>query len=120
MLWSNIRFICRHYFHSSRSIFLYLLLGMAALLLLPVLSVYLPRVVVQAVMEGWKFERLALWVGVLAAAIALLNILSTISGMGYREKTGRGRLKLGLYLNEVVMTCDYSLTEDPAWQTKIE
>ena len=63
MLFRNIRYVCKLYFRSTRSIFVYLLISMAALLLTPVLSVYLPKVVVQAVTEGWAFERLVLWVG---------------------------------------------------------
>ncbi len=120
MLLRNIRFICRHYFRSARSIFLYLLLGVAAMLLMPVLGVYLPRVVVQAVTEGWDFSRLVLYVSILAAGIALLNVLSTFSGMKYSERVSHGRMEMMLTLEEVMMSCKYSLTEDPAWQTKIE
>nr|WP_289766938.1 ABC transporter ATP-binding protein [uncultured Acetatifactor sp.] len=119
MLFQNIRYVCRLYFRSTRSIFAYLLISMAALLLAPLLSVYLPRVVVQAVTEGWAFPRLALWVGALALGIALLNVLSTVSGMKYGEKAGIGRLEIGLALEDVMMACPYALTEDPAWQTKM-
>ena len=119
MLFQNIRYVCRLYFRSTRSIFAYLLISMAALLLAPLLSVYLPRVVVQAVTEGWAFPRLALWVGALALGIAVLNVLSTVSGMKYGEKAGIGRLEIGLALEDVMMACPYALTEDPAWQTKM-
>lgn len=118
-MFQNIRYVCRLYFRSTRSIFAYLLISMAALLLAPLLSVYLPRVVVQAVTEGWAFPRLALWVGALALGIALLNVLSTVSGMKYGEKAGIGRLEIGLALEDVMMACPYALTEDPAWQTKM-
>ena len=120
MLLRNIRFICRHYFRSTRSIYAYLLMSMAALLLVPLLSVYMPRVVVQAVTEGWEFSRLVLYVGVLAAGIVLLNVLSTLSNMKYDEKASRGRMEMIVTLEEVMMRCRYQLTEDPVWQTKIE
>jgi len=120
MLLRNIRFICRHYFHSARSIFLYLLMSVAAMLLIPVLGVYLPRVVVQAVTEGWEFARLTLCVGILASGIVLLNVLSTVSSMKYSEKVSHGRMEMMLVLEEVMMSCKYQLTEDPVWQTKIE
>ena len=119
-MFSSIRFICRHYFRSARSIFSYLLMGVCAMLLAPLLGVYLPRVVVQAVMEGWEFTRLALYVGVLIAGIALMDILSTVSSMKYNEKASHGRLEMIAMLEEVMMTCKYPLTEDPAWQIKIE
>ena len=120
MLLRNIRFICRHYFRSTRSIFVYLLMSVAAMLLIPLLSVYLPRVVVQAVTENWEFTRLALYVGALAAGIALLNVFSTLSSMKYGEKAGHGRMEMMLILDEVMMSCKYHLVEDPAWQIKIE
>ena len=120
MLWSNIRFVCRHYFRSSRSIFWYLLVGTAAMLITPVLSVYLPRVVVQGVTEGWEFERLVLGIGILAAGIALLHVVSTLSGMKYDEKASIGRMKLGLFMEEMMMDCKYQYTEDPQWQARIE
>lgn len=120
MLFRNIRYVCKLYFRSTRSIFVYLLISMAALLLTPVLSVYLPKVVVQAVTEGWAFERLVLWVGALVVSIALLNIVSTFSNLKYDEKASMGRLEIGLMLQNVMMDCPYVLTEDPVWQTKIE
>lgn len=120
MLLRNIRFICRHYFRSTRSIFGYLLMSVAVLLLIPLLSVYLPRVVVQAVMENWEFARLALYVVALTAGIALLNVFSTISNMKYSEKASHGRMEMILILDEVMMSSKYHLVEDPAWQTKIE
>lgn len=120
MLLRNIRFICRHYFRSTRSIFVYLLMSVAAMLLIPLLSVYLPRVVVQAVTENWEFTRLELYVGALAAGIALLNVFSTLSSMKYGEKAGHGRMEMMLILDEVMMSCKYHLVEDPAWQIKIE
>lgn len=120
MLWRNIRFVCRYYFRSARSIFGYLLIGMAALLLTPLLGVYLPRIVVQGVTEGWEFWRLALWVGFLSAGIALLNVVSTVSGMKYTAKASAGRMKMMLLLEEMAMTCKYPLTEDPGWQARIE
>lgn len=120
MLWSNIRFVCRHYFRSSRSIFFYLLLGTVSLLITPVLSVYLPRVVVQGVTEGWEFGHLVLAVGILAVGIALLHVVSTLSGMKYEEKAGIGRMKMMLLLEEMMMTCKYPHIEDPQWQARIE
>ena len=120
MLFRNIRYVCKLYFRSVRSIFAYLLISMAALLLIPVLSVYLPKVVVQAVTEGWRFEMLVFWVGALALGIALLNAISTLSSMKYDEKACMGRLEIGLLLEDVMMNCPYALTEDPVWQTKIE
>lgn len=120
MLWSNIRFVCRHYFRSARSIFGYLIIGMAALLIVPVLSVYLPRVVVQAVTEGWDFGRLFLWAAFLSMGIALLQVISTVSGMKYTEKASTGRMKMMILLEEMAMTCKYPLTEDPEWQARIE
>ena len=120
MLLRNIRFICRHYFRSTRSIFVYLLISVAAMLLTPLLSVYLPRVVVQAVTENWEFTRLALYVDTLTAGIALLNVFSTISGMKYSEKASHGRMEMMLILDDVMMDSKYHLVEDPAWQTKIE
>lgn len=118
MFWKNIRFVCRHYFRSSKSLFGYLLLGMTASLLAPVLSVYLPRVVVQAVTEGWRFPVLVLWVAALAGGIGLLNSLIVVSNAGYAEKAAVGRMKLGLQLDEMMMRCRYSLTEDPVWKRK--
>ena len=120
MLWSNIRFICRHYFRSSRSIFGFLLVGTSALLIAPVLGVYLPKIVVQAVTEEWEFGRLAGWVGLLSLGIALLHVVSTVGGMKYTEKASIGRMKMGVLLEEMLMTCEYSLTEDPTWQVKID
>lgn len=120
MLLSNIRFLCRHFFRSARSIFVYLLMGMAAMLLTPLLSVYLPRVVVQAVTEGWEFSRLALYVGALSGGIALLNVISTYSGLLYSERASVGRLEMGLMLENVMMSCKYALTEDPVWQMKMD
>lgn len=120
MLWSNIRFICRHYFRSSRSIFVYLLLGTGAMLVTPVFGVYLPRVVVQGVTEGWEFQVLAMQVGLLSLGIALLHAVTGISGMKYTEKASIGRLKLGILLEKMMMTCKYSLTEDPQWQSRVE
>lgn len=120
MLLRNIRFICRHYFRSTRSIFIYLLLSVAAMLLIPLSGVYLPRVVVQAVTEDWEFNRLALYVVALTAGIALLNVLSTISSMKYSEKASHGRMEMMLTLDEVMMSSKYHLVEDPAWQIKIE
>lgn len=119
MFLSNIRFICRQYFRSARSIFVYFFLSMAAMLAAPVLSVYLPRVVMQAVTEGWGFARLAAWVGALALGIALMNVVITVSGLRFTLKAAVGRLEMGLLLEEMNMTCRYDLTEDPAWQTKI-
>lgn len=120
MLLRSIRFICRHYFRSTRSIFGYLLMSVTVLLLIPLLSVYLPRVVVQAVTENWEFTRLALYVAALTAGIALLNVFSTISSMKYTEKTSHGRMEMMLILDEVMMSSKYHLVEDPAWQMKIE
>lgn len=118
MFWKNIRFVCRHYFRSSRSLFGYMLLGMTASLLVPVFSVYLPRVVVQAVTEGWEFKILVFRVAVLAAGIAVLNSLIVVGNAGYAEKAATGRIKLGLRLDEMMMRCRYSLTEDPVWKQK--
>ena len=117
---SGIRFICGHYFRSARSIFIYLLVGVCAMLLAPLLGVYLPRVVVQAVLEGWEFTRLALYVGILAAGIAMMNLVNTVSSMKYNEKSSHGRFEMIVMLEEVMMTCKYALTEDPAWQIKID
>ena len=99
MFWKNIRFVCRHYFRSSRSLFGYMLLGMTASLLVPVFSVYLPRVVVQAVTEGWEFKALVFRVALLAAGIAVLNSLIVVGNAGYAEKAAAGRIKLGLRLD---------------------
>lgn len=120
MLWKNIRFVCRHYFRGTRSIFGYLLIGMAALLITPVLSVYLPRIVVQAVTEGWEFKRLAVWAAFLSAGIALMHVVSTVSEMQYTLKASVGRMKMGMLLEETVMTCKYPLTEDPVWVAEFE
>lgn len=119
MLWNHIRFICRHYFKNARAIFVYLFINMAALLLIPLISVYLPRIVVQGVTEGWQVSRLIFWVGGLTAAISLLNVCNTVCTRRYREKTTIGRLELGMQWQEMLMTCQYTLTEDPRWQMKI-
>ena len=68
--------------------------GRWASLAAPILSVYLPRTVVQAVTEGWEFSHLALGVGVLALGIMLLNILSMLSGIKYSQKAFNGRMKV--------------------------
>ena len=120
MLWSNICFVCGYYFRKSRSIFGYLLIGTVASLAAPILSVYLPRTVVQAVTEGWEFSHLALGVGVLALGIMLLNILSMLSGIKYSQKAFNGRMKMVQQLEEVMVSCKYPLTEDPTWQNKID
>ena len=113
MLWSNICFVCGYYFRKSRSIFGYLLIGTVASLAAPILSVYLPRTVVQAVTEGWEFSHLAL-------GIMLLNILSMLSGIKYSQKAFNGRMKMVQQLEEVMVSCKYPLTEDPTWQNKID
>ena len=120
MLFRNIRYVCKLYFRSTRSIFVFLLINVTAMLLTPVLSVYLPKVVVQAVTEGWDLASLAVWVGALSAGIALMNIFSTLSNMKYDEKATVGRIEIGFLLEDVMMTCPYALTEDPVWQTKME
>ena len=76
MLWSNICFVCGYYFRKSRSIFGYLLIGTVASLAAPILSIYLPRTVVQAVTEGWEFSHLALGVGVCLAFDRALEVLT--------------------------------------------
>lgn len=120
MLWSHIRFVCRYYFRNNRGIFGYLLIGTAAMLLAPVLGVYMPKVVVQAITEGWEFQRLVLWVGIMAAGIAVLHGISTLSGIYYELHAGSGRMKMGILVEEMIMTCKYQLTEDPQWQAKVE
>ena len=77
-----------------------------------------PLPIVQAVTEGWRFPVLVLWVAALAGGIGLLNSLIVVSNAGYAEKAAVGRMKLGLQLDEMMMRCRYSLTEDPVWKRK--
>ena len=82
---------------------------MAALLFSPLLGVYLPRVVVQAVTEGWEFARLALYKN---APMVILDeptaSLDPLAESGIYEKFGTlVKGKLAMFISHRLSSCRF-------------
>lgn len=120
MLLRNIRFICGEYWRKARSLYVYWFLGLIATLGTPLLSVYLPQMVVRSVVEKWPLEELLKPLGAIIILMAGLMILSTKATTYFEVKKMAGRLALGSRYLKMVMNCDYVLLEDPKWQMRKE
>ena len=116
----NLIYLMKHMWKYNRNIFLFIFISVLSGVMISVLGVYLPKITLDGIEQGWKSSTLLMVIGGISITIAILNFVQVRTEAEFSVIQDINRNHFIHEVEKIVMSCAYSKVEYPVIQVKME
>jgi len=117
---NNVFYLLKDIYASTKILFVLMIIGVICAIITPVLSIFLPRIAVDLVVQGADTQRVFMILGLFVFVMLMVDILKSVSETSSYAYSNNMR---NYYLRKVSMksfTCDYKNIESADGRTRFQ